>query len=79
VISEKSYKLTENATIKDIVNRLPGAKIDENGNVTVNGKTVKKILINGKAFEKQDMTKTINLKDINRLELDDLVISVTEK
>ena len=79
VISDKSYKLTENATIKDIVNRLPGAKIDENGNVTVNGKAVKKILINGKAFEKQDMTKTINLKDINRLELDDLVISVTEK
>jgi TonB family protein len=79
VISEKSYKLTENATIKDIVNRLPGAKIDENGNVTVNGKAVKKIMINGKAFEKQDMTKTINLKDINRLELDDLVISVTEK
>ena len=79
VISDKSYKLTENATIKDIVNRLPGAKIDENGNVTVNGKAVKKIMINGKAFEKQDMTKTINLKDINRLELDDLVISVTEK
>ena len=65
VISEKSYKLNENSTIKDIVNRLPGAKIE--------------ILINGKAFEKQDMTKTINLKDINRLELDDLVISVTEK
>ena len=79
VISEKSYKLTENATIKDIVNRLPGAKVDENGNVTVNGKAVKKILINGKAFEKQDMTKTINFKDINRLELDDLIISVTEK
>ena len=79
VISEKSYKLTENATIKDIVNRLPGAKIDENGNVTVNGKAVKKILINGKAFEKQDMTKTINPKVINLLELDDLVISVTEK
>ena len=79
VISEKSYKLNENSTIKDIVNRLPGAKIDENGNVTVNGKAVKKILINGKAFEKQDMTKTINPKVINLLELDDLVISVTEK
>ncbi len=33
------------------VSRLPGAKIDENGNLTVNGKAVKKILVDGKPVD----------------------------
>ena len=36
-----------NPKFKEVVSRLPGAKIDEDGNVTVNGKPVKKILVNG--------------------------------
>ena len=36
-----------NPKFKEVVSRLPGAKIDEDGNVTVNGKPVKRILVNG--------------------------------
>lgn len=36
---------------KELVSRLPGAKIDENGNITVNGKPIKKILVDGKPVE----------------------------
>ena len=36
-----------NPKFKEVVSRLPGAKIDKDGNVTVNGKPVKRILVNG--------------------------------
>lgn len=36
---------------KEVVSRLPGAKIDENGNVTINGKPIKKILVDGNPTE----------------------------
>jgi hypothetical protein len=67
---------TENIAIKDIVNRLPGAKIDENGKVTVNGKAVKKILVDGKPVE--DLSKGVDPKII-KLETEDLIIMSKEK
>ena len=36
---------------KEAISRLPGAKIDENGNLTINGKAVKKIMVDGKPVE----------------------------
>ena len=64
------------AKFKDIVSRLPGAKIDENGNVTINGKAVKKILIDGKPVE--DMSKSINPQNI-KVETEDLIIMTKDK
>lgn len=34
--------------IKDLVKKLPGAKMDDAGNITVNGKSVTKIMVDGK-------------------------------
>ena len=39
---------TSDVAAKDLVSRLPGAKIDENGKVTINGKVVNKIIVDGK-------------------------------
>ena len=39
---------TSDVAAKDLVSRLPGAKIDENGKVTINGKVVNKIVVDGK-------------------------------
>jgi TonB family protein len=47
---------------KEVVSRLPGAKIDENGNVTINGKPVKKILVDGKPVE--DKSKLITPQNV---------------
>ena len=66
----------ENVAVKDLVSRLPGAKIDENGNITVNGKPVKKILVDGKPVK--DMSETIHPIYV-KMETDDLVIMSTEK
>ena len=66
-----------NVAVKDLVNHLPGAKIDENGNITVNGKPVKKILVDG---EPADLSKTITPgKTKIKMETDDLVIMSQEK
>lgn len=40
--------------VKDIISRLPGAKVDENGNITINGKAVKKVLVDGKKISTPD-------------------------
>ena len=37
-------------TVEDLIKRLPGSEIDEDGNITVNGKPVSKILVNGKQY-----------------------------
>lgn len=34
--------------IKELVKKLPGAEMDEDGNITINGKSVAKIMLNGK-------------------------------
>ena len=45
-----AYRVPEGSPVEELVRRLPGAKIDENGKITINGKEVKKILLNGKEF-----------------------------
>lgn len=49
-----SYKVTENAVIEDLLKRLPGVEIDKDGKITVNGKEVKKFLIEDKEFFSDD-------------------------
>ncbi len=45
---------TNGVAAKDVISRLPGAKIDENSKVTINGKVVNKIIVDGKAVSLQD-------------------------
>ena len=45
-----AYKVPEGSPIEELIRRLPGAKIDENGKITINGKEIKKILLDGKEF-----------------------------
>ncbi len=45
-----AYKVPEGSPIEELIRRLPGAKIDDNGKITINGKEIKKILLDGKEF-----------------------------
>lgn len=45
-----SYKLKENALAEDLLKKLPGVEVDNDGNVTAQGKAITKIRINGKDF-----------------------------
>ena len=51
---------------EEVIRRLPGAEIDKDGNVTINGKAVKKILVDGK-----DVIKEGSLKDPIKVKLDE--------
>ena len=50
VYNASAYRTPEGSTIEELVKRLPGAQIDDDGKITINGKEVKKIMIDGKEF-----------------------------
>lgn len=52
-----AYRTPEGSVVEELVKRLPGAQVDDNGKITINGKEVKKILVDGKEFMTGD-TKT---------------------
>ncbi len=52
-----AYKTPEGSVVEELVKKLPGAEVADDGSVTINGKAVKKILIDGKEFMTGD-TKT---------------------
>ena len=62
VFSSAAYHVPEGSTLEALVKLLPGAKIDSEGNITINGKTVNKILVDGKEFFLND--KEVALKNI---------------
>ena len=45
-----SFKTTENDVLEDLLKKLPGVEVSEDGTVTANGQTISKITIDGKTF-----------------------------
>lgn len=45
-----AFKLPEGSLVEDLVKKLPGIVVDENGNYTWNGKQINQILVDGKRF-----------------------------
>lgn len=45
-----SFKVRPDANVEALLKQLPGVEIDDEGKITVNGKEVNKILVNGKPF-----------------------------
>ena len=56
-VDTTAYRLPEGQTYEDIIRKLPGVEILEDGTITVNGKTVTRILLNGPdIINKEDTT-----------------------
>lgn len=51
-----SFKVKENAVVEDLIKKLPGMKIDENGKITNQGKEINKVLVDGDEFFGSDPT-----------------------
>ncbi len=45
-----SFRTTENDMLEDLLKKLPGVEVSEDGSITQNGKTISKITIDGKTF-----------------------------
>ena len=54
VYNAGAFRTPEGSMLEDLVKKLPGAEVDDNGNITINGKTVKKIMVDGKEFFSND-------------------------
>ena len=57
VYNADAFRTPEGSAIEELVKRLPGAEVDDEGKITINGKQVTKILVDGKEFMTGD-TKT---------------------
>ena len=57
IYNASAYRTPEGSVVEELVKRLPGAQVDDDGKVTINGKEVKKIMVDGKEFMTGD-TKT---------------------
>lgn len=49
-----SFKVRPDANVEALIKQLPGVEIDSDGKITVNGKEVNQILVNGKPFFDKD-------------------------
>ena len=57
VYNANAFRTPEGSVAEELVRRLPGAEVSDDGSIKINGKQVKKILVDGKEFMTGD-TKT---------------------
>ena len=57
IYNASAYRTPEGSVVEELVKRLPGAEVGDDGSIKINGKEVKKILVDGKEFMTGD-TKT---------------------
>lgn len=50
VYNASAYRVAEGSVIEELVKKLPGAKIEEDGSITINGKQVTRLLLDGREF-----------------------------
>ncbi len=69
-----SFKTTDNDMLEDLLKKLPGVEVSEDGTVTANGQTISKITIDGKTFfldDPQLASKNIPAKIIDKVKVVD--------
>ena len=57
IYNAAAFRTPEGSVVEELVRRLPGAEVSDDGTIKINGKQVKKILVDGKEFMTGD-TKT---------------------
>ena len=50
VYNAAAFRTPEGSVVEELVKKLPGAQVDDDGNITINGKSVKKVKVDGKEF-----------------------------
>ncbi len=54
VYNSSAYRVPEGSALEELVKKLPGAQVDDSGNITINGKEIKRIMVDGKEFFSTD-------------------------
>ena len=69
-----SFNTRQDANLEELMKKLPGVEVDSDGNITVNGKPVSRILVNGKEFFGNDpkiATKNLPKEIIDKIQVTD--------
>lgn len=67
-----SFKTRPDATVEDVLKKLPGVEVASDGTITVNGKEVNKVLVNGQVFFSTDpkvATKSLTKDVISKIQI----------
>jgi hypothetical protein len=70
----ESFKTLPTAVVEDMLKKLPGVAVAADGSIQVNGKTVSKILVDGKEFfggDQQIATKNLPANIIDKIQVSD--------
>lgn len=62
VYNAEAFRVTDGAMLEDLVKKLPGAQLSKDGKLVVNGKEIKKVLVDGKEFFSND--PKVSLKNL---------------
>lgn len=62
MFNANAFKVPEGSVLEDLIKKLPGVEVSEDGTIKVNGKTVSKILVGGKEFFGND--KSMAMKNL---------------
>ena len=62
VFNAETFRVPEGSMLEELIRKLPGYEVADDGTVTYNGQTVKKILVDGKEFFSDD--KSIAMKNL---------------
>lgn len=74
IYTADSFKVKQNATVEDLLKKLPGVKVDASGKITTQGKTVEKVLVDGDEFFGGDptvATRNLNATNIESVQVYD--------
>jgi hypothetical protein len=69
-----SFKVQPNASIEDLLKKLPGIQVDKNGQITAQGQTVQKVLVDGEEFFGDDptlVTKNLRADMVDKVQVYD--------
>lgn len=69
-----AFKTLPNALVEDLLKKLPGVQVDKEGNITVNGKRVNRITVDGKTFFGEDpkmATRNLPSNVIDKIQVTD--------
>ncbi|WP_448701225.1 outer membrane beta-barrel protein [Mucilaginibacter sp. AW1-3] len=72
--SAEAFKTPPNAVVEELLRRLPGVQVDIDGTITVNGKKISKLLIDGKQFFANDpkiATRNLDANLIDKVQVYD--------
>lgn len=67
-----SFKVAANAVVEDLLKKLPGIKIDENGQITSQGREISQVLVDGDEFFGTDptiATKNLGAKGVESVQI----------